>query len=247
MMVRVTAQRLHRHHWYDVIFLAALTGAFFAMLWFMIHSTSFMLFGTIITHVDTDEKVVALTFDDGPQPGATEEVLGALRRGDVKATFFVIGREAEKHLPQLKRIIADGHEVGNHSYTHPYMTFLSLDRIDNEIGRTDALIRRAGYIGPIPFRVPNNVKFVTLPYYLMQHKRADISRDVRPLEGPKVSPKSIAHEVVSRVHPGSIILLHTMYGHLGSSRRALPLIISGLHAKGYQFVTVSELLTYQKI
>lgn len=231
---------------YDSLFVVLLAGTFFAMLWFMVSSSSFMTFGTIITHVETTQKVVALTLDDGPLPGTTEETLDTLKSLGIKATFFTIGVESTRHPNQLKEIIAAGQEVGNHSYSHKLMMFMSYGDVAKEIERNDALIRSAGYTGPIPFRVPYNYKFVTLPYYLMQHGRPDISHNVSTNEGRKYSPQVIAADVVKKVSPGSIILLHPMYAHTVSSRQAIPLIVKKLQAEGYRFVTVSQLLTYEK-
>lgn len=231
---------------YDTLFVVVLAGTFFAMLWFMVSSPSFMLFGNIVTHIDTDQKVVALTLDDGPLPGATEETLDILKKLDVKATFFTIGVESKRHPNQLKKIIEAGQEVGNHSYSHKLMMFMTYGSVAQEIEDNDTLIRAAGYTGPIPFRVPYNYKFVTLPYYLMQHQRDDISHNVSTSEGWNDSPQAITADIVQQVTPGSIILLHPMYKHTVSSRKAISLIVNDLRAKGYTFVTVSQLLTYKK-
>ncbi len=242
----IRAKKKHPQHqhlpWFDGLFVAALVAAFFSMLWFMINSTSFMLFGTIVTHVQTSQKVVALTFDDGPLPGTTEQTLAILANKQAKATFFVIGVEVKRHPDQLKEIIASGSEVGNHSYSHKYMAFMLPSDVKNEVENNDKLIRSLGYTGPIQFRTPYNAKLFTLPYYLMTHNRFDISRDVIPKEGWKRSSQQIADDVVSRVKPGSIILLHPMYDYTASSRGAIAPIIDRLRAEGYRFVTVSELL-----
>lgn len=230
----------------DLLFILMLAAVLFTMLWFMVSSKSFMLFGNIVTHVETSEKVVALTFDDGPLPGATEETLKTLKQLDVKATFFTIGLESKRHPEQLKEIIAAGQEVGNHSYSHKLMAFMTYDQVAREIERNDALIRDAGYTGSIPFRVPYNVKFIALPYYLSRHERPDISHNVMTSEGWKYSSKKITDSIVGQVTPGSIILLHPMYKHTVSSREAIRPIVDALRAKGYSFVTVSQLLTYKK-
>jgi chitin deacetylase len=248
MSAKAQAVPLHRRYRrvYDAAFIVLLTAALAAMIWLMINSTSFMLFGNIVTHVDTKEKVVALTFDDGPLPVATEDTLGTLKQYGVKATFFVIGVEATRHMDQLKEVIAEGHEVGNHSYSHKYMAFMMPGDVASEVEKNDKLIRQAGYAGPIPFRTPYNSKFITLPFYLMQHQRPDISRDVVTKEGWSYSADVVAQDVVRQVKPGSIILLHPMYKHTASSRKAIAKIITDLRAEGYKFVTVSQLLTYKK-
>lgn len=217
------------------------------MLSFMINSSSFMLFGTIVTHVNTKEKVVALTFDDGPLPGATEETLKLLSKERINATFFVIGVEAQRHPAQLKQIIESGSEVGNHSFSHKNMAFMSPNDVSNDIEKNDALIRAAGYKGPIQFRTPYNAKFVTLPYYLMSKNRLDISRDVIPTEGRNRTPGQIVDEVVRQVKPGSIILMHPMYARTTSTRKAIVPLVEQLKKQGYRFVTVSELMKYGNI
>lgn len=232
-----------QHHvWFDAGVIAVLAFVFFIVLSFMINSASFMLFGSIVYHVKTNEKVIALTFDDGPLPGTTEETLAQLQKENIKATFFVIGVEAKRHPMQLKAIIASGNQVGNHSFSHKNMAFMSPQEVASEVEDNDTLIRAAGYKGQIPFRAPYNAKFVTLPYYLMSKNRADISRDVIPKEGKNITSQQIIDEVVKNVQPGSIILLHPMYAHTASSRKAIVPLVSRLKTLGYRFVTISELL-----
>ncbi len=241
---RYFPKRSRHFSWPDFLFILMLAFTFFVMLSSMINSTSFMLFGTIVTHVNTNEKVVALTFDDGPLPGTTEETLKLLAAEHIRATFFVIGAEAKRHPVQLKEIIASGHEVGNHSYYHKNMAFMSSNDVARDIEKNDALIRAAGYKGPLLFRAPYNAKFVTLPYYLMTKQRLDISRDVIPAEGYSKTPQQIADDVVGQVKPGSIILMHPMYAHTASSRKAITPLVERLKKQGYRFVTVSELIKY---
>ncbi len=246
ILARKRKRLARRNRLYVFLLAFVAVGMIITLLWLVANSRNFMLFGNIVTHVETDEKVVALTLDDGPLPGTTEETLKILRELDVKATFFTIGVESERHPDQLRKIIAAEHEVGNHSYSHNLMLFTTYGTVTKEIEDTDTLIRAAGYTGQIPFRVPYNYKFITLPYYLMKHERSDISHNVSTNEGWEYSPEEIAADVVRKVSPGSIVLLHPMYDHTLSSRRAIPLIVDELRAKGYRFVTVSQLLLYEK-
>lgn len=248
-MVKKKKQRpkyIRRRLLYDGLIVASIAAVFFGGLWLMASSPSFMLFGHIVTHVATDEKVVALTLDDGPLPVHTEETLAELQKLDVKATFFTIGVESKRHPEQLKKIIAAGQEVGNHSYSHRVMALMTYGDVAREIEQNDTLVRDAGYTGQIPFRVPYNIKYITLPYYLMRHDRPDISHNVSTNEGYNFTANQIATDVVSKVKPGSIVLLHPMYNHTATSRAAIPLIVNELRAAGYTFVTVSQLLTYEK-
>ncbi len=213
-------------------------------LWQLSSARSFQLFGELVQRVDTDEKVIALTFDDGPSKRYTAEIVALLQQQQVKATFFVTGKEAEQNPGEVRQLYQAGHQLGNHSFSHPRMLFMSPAAIADEVERTDAAIRAAGYQGEILFRPPYGKKFVMLPWYLAQHKRLTIMWDLEPETDPKLAndARAMADYVINNTRPGSIVLLHLMYQSRQSSREALPLIIQGLKRQGYRFVTVSELL-----
>jgi peptidoglycan-N-acetylglucosamine deacetylase len=207
-------------------------------------SRTYQVFGEIIPRVTTTERVIALTFDDGPTSHAVDELLPVLRSRAVKATFFVVGKQLEK-APELgRRIVGEGHELGNHSYSHRRMVFKSLSFIDEEIQRTDQLIRAAGFEGNIQFRPPFGKKLVLLPYYLSEHGRTAVTWDVEAEADPAIAEHAdkIVEYVVSRARPGSIILLHPMYRSGKPSLDAVEPIIDELQRQGYRFVTVSELI-----
>jgi chitin deacetylase len=207
-------------------------------------SRTFQFFGEIIPRVNTQEKIVALTFDDGPTPGVTEEVLSILNEENIKATFFVIGADLERNLEEGRKIVAAGHELGNHSYTHERMVLKTPSFIKSEIERTDQLIRQAGYQSTIHFRPPFGKKLILLPYYLSRTSRKTITWDVEPDSYPKIAANSnriVAH-VMEKVRPGSIILLHVMYRQRDASLKAVKGIITGLKGEGYSFKTVSQML-----
>jgi peptidoglycan-N-acetylglucosamine deacetylase len=211
-------------------------------------SRTFQFFGEIIPRVNTRQKVVALTFDDGPTPGVTEEVLSVLDEEGVKATFFVVGEELERNLEEGRKIVAAGHELGNHSYSHKRMVLKTPSFIESEIERTDQLIRQAGYQSTIHFRPPYGKKLILLPYYLSRTSRKTITWDVEPDSYPEVaadSNKIVAH-VMEKVRPGSIILLHVMYKSRDESRKEVKGVIAGLKGEGYSFKTVSQTLDAQE-
>lgn len=209
--------------------------------WKLSNAYAFQLFGGLVDRVETEAPVVALTFDDGPTAQFTAEVLEVLSRRQVKATFFVIG-EALNRNPELGRqIVAGGHELGNHSYSHTRLILRPLSFIRQEIEQTDELIRQTGYTGEIHFRPPNGKKLILLPYYLASTGRRTITWTVVPESAPGGADAIVAC-VLEQARPGSIILLHVMYESRAESRAALPGIVDGLQAKGYRFVTVSELL-----
>lgn len=217
------------------------------LLWKLSSSRHFQFFGDLITQVKTTEKVIALTFDDGPTPEFTQPVLNMLAKANVKATFFVTGAETEKQLSEAKAIVNAGHELGNHSYSHSRMIFKSPDFIAHEVEATDRAIRAAGWKAPILFRPPYGKRLAVLPWYLFKHQRLTVMWDLEPESYAEVAktPEGIAKYVIDKAQPGSILLLHVMYKSRETSRQALPLIIRGLKKKGFGFVTASELVSLQ--
>jgi peptidoglycan-N-acetylglucosamine deacetylase len=216
----------------------------FYAFWQVSKARTFQLMGEIVPRVETAEKVVALTFDDGPTPERTEEILTILKAGDVKATFFLTGAEIQEYPESAKQIVAAGHEIGNHSFSHQRMVFKTPAFIQREIDNTDKLIRDAGYSGDIHFRSPFGKKFLLLPYYLSQRHKKNIMWDVEPNTFPEIDrdANKIVEYTIANTKPGSIILLHVMYPGREESMKAVPQIIAGLKERGFAFKTVSELL-----
>ena len=208
-------------------------------------SRTFQFYGGLVNKVETTEKVVALTFDDGPGKN-TDDILRILAEGNVKATFFLTGREMEEDMDATKRIVAAGHEIGNHSYSHQRMVLKTPGFVKEEIERTDTLIREAGYEGDIHFRPPYGKRLLVLPHYLAKHDRLTIYMGIEPESYPDVATDAdkIADYVVEHIEPGAIILLHVMYESRMESLASVEKIVSQLKAQGYEFVTVSELLGY---
>ena len=215
--------------------------------WRLSRSREFQVLGHLVRRVETVTPVVGLTFDDGPLPGFTEEILDALRAEGVRATFFVTGEALEEHAAQARLIVAEGHELGNHSYSHRRMVGVSYAFVREEVERTDELIRAAGYAGEIYFRPPYSKRLLVLPYYLSRTGRTTILCDVEPESYPEIAAdaEKIVQHVVGQARPGSIILLHVMNASRSESVRAVPAIIQALRNKGYTFVTISELLAVQ--
>lgn len=211
--------------------------------WRISKATAFQLIGDPVVRVETAQPVVALTFDDGPSESDGPQVLDVLRREAIHATFFVVGSELARHRALGRDLVAAGHELGNHSYTHPRMLGRSLDVMRREIEQTDDEIRRAGGRGPILFRPPNGKRLVALPWLLRAMDRRAVLWDVAPdSTDPDVAADAIVAQVLADVRPGSIILLHVMARSRATSRAALPGVIHGLKQRGFRFVTVRELL-----
>lgn len=210
--------------------------------YYLVNSRSFQLAGRLVERIDTTEKIVALTLDDGPGPLAPD-VLQILAEAGVPATFYLNGRDLAAHPASGRAIAAAGHEIGNHTYSHRRMVFVSPDTVAEEVQRTDDEIRRTGYTGPITFRPPYGKKLWMLPKYLADHDRTTVTWDVEPDSAQDANADQIVAETVDAVRPGSIILLHVMYEGRAASRAAIPRIVAALRADGYRFVTASDLIT----
>ncbi len=208
----------------------------------MKNSTTFQVAGELVPRVDTGEKAVALTFDDGPTPADADAVLGALAERGVRATFFVNGKPLSEAPDVGRRLVEAGHELGNHTWTHRRMVLVTPAIVADEVEPTDDAIRSSGYEGEITFRPPYGDKLLTLPLYLANHDRTTVTWDVSPERwDAEQTPDEIVDGAVSETRPGSIILLHPWNGRT-SVQQAIGPVIDDLTAQGYRFVTVSELL-----
>ncbi|MGF6949224.1 peptidoglycan/xylan/chitin deacetylase (PgdA/CDA1 family) [Neobacillus sp. B4I6] len=210
----------------------------------LMNSRTFQLFGRLTDQVETNQKVVALTFDDGPTKNV-EKILPLLKQYNVKATFFLIGNEIEKNPEEAKKIVSAGHQIGNHTYSHQRMVFKSPSYIKKEIEKTDELIRESGYKGKIDFRPPNGKKLVGLPYYLYKNNRDTITWSLEP-DTYYTSATDKVNYVKKNVKPGSIILTHPMYDGTGEELNTIKGILQSLSNEGYKFITVNELLKLKK-
>jgi cellulose synthase/poly-beta-1,6-N-acetylglucosamine synthase-like glycosyltransferase/peptidoglycan/xylan/chitin deacetylase (PgdA/CDA1 family)/spore germination protein YaaH len=197
-------------------------------------------------------KRVVLSFDDGPDPEWTPKILDILKQYNVKATFFTIGLEAEKYPGLLKRIYREGHEIGNHTFTHPDISNINEHLARVELNLTERLLAAKLGIKPVLFRPPYSID-----------QEPDTADEVRPLEltqsmgyitvgdkidpddwreDPRPSPEATTQSVMDQLGRGSVILLHDGGGNRVNTVKALPMIIEGLRARGYQIVSVHELL-----
>jgi peptidoglycan-N-acetylglucosamine deacetylase len=206
----------------------------------VVNSSTFQLFGDYVARVDTEEKVVAVTFDDGPNPVHTPQVLAVLDQQEVKATFFMMGRNVERYPDVAREVLRRGHEIGNHSYSHPKLVLMSPRRVRQEIERTDTLLRGIGVSGEIHFRPPHASKFIILPYVLVQMKKLSVLGDVDPEEWKGHSASVMTDSILRQVRPGSIIGLHDPLG--ARTLRTLQNILPALASRGYRFETVSALV-----
>ena len=196
-------------------------------------------------------KKIAITFDDGPDPKYTPQILDVLKRENVKATFFVIGTQADSNIGILKRLYAEGHEIGNHTYTHPDISSISRGYLDFELNLTERLLASKIGVKPLFFRAPYSID-----------QEPDTAEQVKPLEavqsrgyitvGNKIDPNDwrsppptvdeIVNDVLAQTGRGNIVLLHDSGGDRSRTVLALPKIIEALRREDYTIVPVSELM-----
>ncbi len=210
--------------------------------WRLSRSPTYQLLGEIHARVDTARPAVAITFDDGPSPANTPAILEVLRRHGAKATFFVIGREVVAHPDIAKAVVAAGHELGNHSYTHERMVFVSPGFARREIEQTDAVLRGVGYAGELLFRPPYTKKLLVLPWVLRTLAKKSIAFDAQAHDTETQDPEVLTRNVLRWMRAGSIVLFHDGGAPKPGTVDALDRVLAEAERRGLTPVTVSELL-----
>jgi peptidoglycan/xylan/chitin deacetylase (PgdA/CDA1 family) len=202
----------------------------------------------VLCSVKTKEKKIALTFDDGPNPEYTPLLLTKLAEYRVSATFFLIGRNLKRHSEIGRRIVQEGNEVGNHTYNHQSLPFLSQDSIRNEVSSTHQLIADLLNVQPIFLRPPNCLVTKRVLDIVEQLGYRAVVGDVYPVDVAWTDAETTTRRVLRRVQPGSIIILHDGYvGRFDRDKsqtvRAMEGLIPRLSEQGYEFVTLSHLIS----
>lgn len=198
-----------------------------------------------IYRVNTTSKVVSFTFDDGSDGGHINEILAILKQHNIKATFFITGTAAQQHPSLIKNIVNQGHEVGNHSFNHPDFTKISAAQMRDQLNRSETAIKNASGKTSKPFFRPpfGAVNQTVLNTVGDAGYTRTIMWTIDTVDWRGDSAATMTNKVVNNIVPGAIVLMHA--GQDTFTPEALPGMISKLKAMGYQFVTVSKLLTYQ--
>lgn len=197
----------------------------------------------IVDVVATSEKTVALSFDDGPDPLYTPQMLETLRRFGVRSTFFVIGRELERHVDLAERIVAAGHELGNHTYTHPWLTKLEEEARRDELERTDRLIRAVSGKRPTVFRPPFLAWDEAVVRLAESFGYATVgAANVEAADWTMPGVSFIVEKTLACLRPGAVLLFHDGGGDRSQTVEAVGLLLAELERLGYRTATVGELL-----
>ncbi|WP_378955701.1 polysaccharide deacetylase family protein [Pelosinus sp. sgz500959] len=199
----------------------------------------------VIKKVPTTHKVVALTVDDGPHYKTTPQMLAILREKKVKLTLFILGENAKSHPEILAQAVADGHEIANHAYSHQLLSKMSKDDVQKELNQAEKVITA---VAPMPtlFRPPGGAYNHYVLEESAKHGYTTILWSIDPGDWRRPSVESVVDEVMKKIEPGSIVLLHDGQYPLPTPE-AIGIIIDRLREQGYSIVTVSELLQYYEV
>lgn len=192
--------------------------------------------------VSTDKKQIALTFDDGPHPKLTPRILKILAQYGISATFFMVGENVFNYPEAARAVIEAGHEVGNHTFTHPHLANLDEHAILDEIGKCEDALEELCEYRPHLLRTPQGALTPSLERCLLEDDYILVLWSLDTRDWDNKSTACIVQTVLDKVKPGDIILMHDFIGHNSKTPEALERIIPQLLSQGYEFVTVSELL-----
>lgn len=193
---------------------------------------------------NVEGNYIALTFDDGPNPETTPQLLQMLRERNIKATFFVLGNMVAKHPEVLKMIADEGHEIGSHSWSHPQLTRISQAAVDKELGNTSEAIFQVTGKKPIYLRPPyGSMKPALRTYIEDTYGLTIVNWAVDPNDWKNRNSQAVYEAIMAQVKPGAIVLAHDIYP---TTVAAMPRVLDDLIAKGYKFGTISDLVAMDK-
>ena len=195
------------------------------------------------TSCNVEGPYIAITFDDGPSAQLTPRLLDILKERGIRATFFVVGRNVAEYPDIVRRMDSEGHEIANHSWSHPALTKLGVESFRKQIENTNQAIANATGKRPVLMRPPYGATSVSLNKRLNeQFGLKVILWSVDPLDWKYRNSDRVYNSIVQNTRPGSIILAHDIHA---TTVAAMPATLDALLAKGYKFVTVSELIAME--
>ena len=196
--------------------------------------------GISFSRIPMADKYIAITFDDGPHPKNTPRLLNILRARNIKATFYMVGSNVDLYPQVVRRVVAEGHEIGNHSYSHRLFSKMGDSEIRQELSRTRDAVQRAAGVQPLTLRPPFGGMLTRQREWVnAEFGYPIILWSIDPLDWKRPGPSVVCSRIVSATTPGSIILAHDLHSQTVD---AMPATLDGLLQRGFKFVTVSQLL-----
>jgi len=196
-----------------------------------------------LSRLETDELVIALTFDDGPSEARTPELLSLLDEYEVPATFFMLGRQVEKYPDIAQQVFDAGHLIGNHSYDHSRLILKTPSFVREQIERTDAAIQSLGQQKVAYLRPPYSSKYLVLPWLLKGMGKTLVTGTYDPpaeYQDP-MDPELVSSQVLEHLEPGMIVYLHDgKESGADEFLQSVRMIIKGARAAGYRFVRLDQ-------
>lgn len=196
----------------------------------------------VIYNNKNNSMKIALTFDDGPHPGQTRRILDILDKYDIKATFFVVGVNIDNYGKHLQDVVSRGHEIGNHTNTHPKVSSLDYNSLKNEFARCHSKINDLCNYSSKLIRPPEGLIDTSIKNIAKEMDCKVILWDIDTRDWARTPPQKIADHVINKISSGDIILMHDYIGKNSPTAEALELFIPKLLDMGYKFVVVSELI-----
>ena len=195
--------------------------------------------GAFISHGLAEGMKVAITFDDGPNPKLTPQILAELAKRKIHSTFFVIGRNVKARPELAKAMVEAGHEVANHTFTHPTLSKLSDAAVADELRRSQDTLHAATGVTPNLFRPPYGAFKRNQAMLAVAEKLDILMWSVDPRDWARPGVEKIQDTIKAETKPGGIVLLHELHTQ---TLEALPAVLDDLQARGFQLVTISEVL-----
>ncbi len=210
------------------------------VLWLSLLMCCTSIFANDLSIVQTIAQpgTVALTFDDGPSPIYTPQILDILKKNNIKATFFVVGPLAKQFPKLIERMVAEGHAVGVHAMTHPKLTRLNSTELNYEVVGSRDLVQHLIRKSPVCLRPPHGVMNKRVEDYANAHQLLIVPNGFNSLDQQKLSASQIAQRVIDNAQSGRVFLFHDGYSNRQKTVTALPLIIEGIRGKGLNFSVI---------
>ena len=229
-----------------ILFITGLCAAAFTLFF----DQSILVRKGTLWRAETTDKVVALTFDDGPSPEWTGPILDELKKAGIKATFFMLGRQAERFPSLVRRVMEEGHEIGNHSCSHRNLLFRNRSFLETEIRGAETSIHSACGVTTRYFRPPKAWLSGGGKKIIEELGYRVILWTLSSKDWAFFDEASIVRRILRNIRPGAILLFHDgggVFVHEGGNRsvtvKSIPLLAENLKSDGYRFVTIHELIT----